>query len=82
MISKEDFLVEGLEEAEPAYSQFEGKMYAGTLPSSHDSRVGEMMFWLFEPDTQIVENSLVVWLNGGPGTSFECLTVLASLHLH
>ena len=28
----DDFLVNGLEEVEPAYASFEGKMYAGRLP--------------------------------------------------
>ena len=60
LMKKEDFLVRGLEEVEPAYGEFQGNMYAGTLPSSHDGRVGEMMFWLFEPDTQKVEESLTL----------------------
>jgi Serine carboxypeptidase len=69
----ESFRVLGLENIEPAYAQFDGKMYAGVLPITHSSPErtveGDMMFWLFEPEVQEVENTLVIWLNGGPGCS-------------
>jgi len=66
-----DFLVQGLEDIEPAFAQYPGKMYSGTLAVDHDDVVGEMMFWLFAPDEPAVENkkTLTVWLNGGPGCS-------------
>lgn len=68
-----DYLVKGMEKIQPAYAQFEGKMYAGLIPSSHGGRFGEMMFWLFKPHEQSVENTLTLWLNGGPGcSSFNC----------
>ena len=64
-----------LDRIEPAYEQFAGKVHAGTLPTNNhnDSRVGEMMFWLFEPETQAVANTITIWLTGGPGcSSFNC----------
>lgn len=67
-------VTEALAEVEPAYADFEGKMYAGFLPSDNGGdRVGQMMFWLFEPDVQMHEQTMVLWLNGGPGcSSFNC----------
>lgn len=78
-----DFLVEGLESVQPAYGKFEGDMFAGTMPVlepktqgddlASKRRVGEMMFWMFEPEEQSEEETLVLWLNGGPGcSSFNC----------
>jgi carboxypeptidase C (cathepsin A) len=67
-------VTDALAEVEPAYADFEGKMYAGFLPSDNGGdRTGQMMFWLFEPDVQMHEQTLVLWLNGGPGcSSFNC----------
>lgn len=59
-----------LEAVQPAYADFNGTMYAGTIPSNHDDRRGEMMFWLFEPETQAIPDTIVLWLNGGPGKPF------------
>ena len=79
-----DFLVTGLESVQPAYAKFEGDMYAGMLPvlepqiagddlATDKKTVGHMMFWMFEPKTQSAEDTIVVWLNGGPGcSSFNC----------
>ena len=65
------FLVTGLEEIEPAFATFKGKMYAGLIPfTSNDSdEEGEFMFWLFEPDHPEVTNTLSIYLSGGPGCS-------------
>jgi hypothetical protein len=68
-----DFLVTGLDEIEPAFADYPGKMYSGLLPVDHGNVVkGELMFWLFAPDEPIgVSNqkTLTTWLNGGPGCS-------------
>ena len=64
--TKDDLRITELGKIEPLYNQFDGEMYAGTLPTDHDDRRGEMMFWLFEPTTQAVPNTMVIWLNGGP----------------
>ena len=65
------FRVHGLEEIEPAFASFQGKMYAGLLPFhlEGDNKEGEFMFWLFEPDEVEVDNSLSIYLSGGPGCS-------------
>jgi hypothetical protein len=47
---KEEFLVVGLDEVEPAYASFKGEMYAGALPMDNKKRKGKLMFWLFVPD--------------------------------
>lgn len=73
MTTPEDFLVHGLEEVIPAYAEFQGQMFAGLLPMDNGDRHGKTMFWLFEPEEQLISKSLVIWLNGGPGcSSFNC----------
>lgn len=65
------FRVHGLEDIEPAFASFQGKMYAGLLPFHLDDnkQEGEFMFWLFEPDEIEVENALSIYLSGGPVSS-------------
>lgn len=56
-----DFLVTGLEEVEPNYAKFDGKMFAGLLPidiieqpgQEKDDKRGELMFWLFRPNKDL-----------------------------
>lgn len=72
-----EFRVDALDKIVPAYAKFDGKMFAGTLPMNNGKRTGETMFWLFEPRKQMVENSIVIWLNGGPVSS-EGSFILAS----
>ena len=89
-----DFLVEGLEEIEPAFQHFDGKMYAGRLPidlADEDSPDAEprgmFMFWLFQPTNASAMDTMTIWLNGGPGCSsflagimFECAPVTTPHH--
>jgi len=70
-----DFLVQGLDEIEPAFAKFPGKMYSGLLPVDHHNDdndapgsgagaaavKGELMFWLFAPDEPAsVENKKTI----------------------
>jgi len=59
-----DFLVEGLEEIEQAFADFDGAMYSGLLPMDNKNRHGELMFWLFAPNTPTIDKTLNAWSNG------------------
>lgn len=92
--TQDEFLVQGLEEVEPAYRDFNGTMYAGLLPIDVladedyiDPPRGEFMFWLFQPNNATAMDTLTIWLNGGPGCSsffagvlFECAPVTTPHH--
>lgn len=73
-LTPDDFLVVGLDKIEKAYAEFDGHMYAGMMSADHDDRIGlHTMFWLFKPTKQLISNTIVIWLNGGPGcSSFNC----------
>lgn len=66
--------MKGLEQVQAAYAEFDGRMYAGMLPADNGDRIDlQTMFWLFEPTTQEIPKSMILWLNGGPGcSSFNC----------
>ena len=72
----DDLLVTNLDKVVPVYGEFDGKMYAGSLPVDHTTsadedgkRTGNMFFWLFVPDAPSVPDTMVSWFNGGPGCS-------------
>ena len=64
-----EFRVSDLEEVEPAFKEFDGKMFAGFLPIDEDYQnhmeeaKAEMSFWFFAPSEK--KDTLTVWLNGG-----------------
>jgi len=60
--TKDDLLVRGLDEIEPAFGLFEGNMYAGRLPVKNGNREGQMMFWLFAPAHPSSPDSVQLWV--------------------
>jgi hypothetical protein len=64
---KEELLVKGLEEIEPAFAEFQGDMYAGTLPMDNhygvEERTGELMFWLFAAEEPAAKKTLTIWVS-------------------
>jgi carboxypeptidase C (cathepsin A) len=77
-LSPEAFAVKDLEAVAPAFGKFDGDMFAGLLPISRTSGTeqksaddvpegGALFFWLFEPNEPTDDDSVVIWINGGPG---------------
>lgn len=75
----EDFVVKGLIDVEPAFASFEGDMFAGVLPTEpandddQEADEGHLMFWYFDAEKPQVDDSLIVWFNGGPGEDDESI---------
>lgn len=71
-LNAKDFEVHGLGDIVEAFNDFDGKMYAGQMPTSRNKDEWEdskFMFWLFVPHTAAAKDTLTIWHNGGPGCS-------------
>lgn len=67
-----DYEVHGLGDIVDAFNDFDGRMYAGQMPTSRDESEWEeskFMFWLFKPHKPVASDTLTLWFNGGPGCS-------------
>lgn len=54
----------------PAVSFDIGESYAGLLPISDKSdETRELYFWFFPSENPAATEEVVIWLNGGPGSS-------------
>lgn len=75
-LTRDEYLVRGLDKLEPAFKLFDGSMYAGLIPTTSlselenvDDSPGKLMFWLFDPIKPSHDDTIVIWMNGGPGLS-------------
>lgn len=51
-----------------------GESYAGLLPISDKKNESRKLWFWFFPTTGAVKDEIVVWLNGGPGYVFTCIS--------
>ena len=74
--SKEEFVVDkaAIAKHEPAFDSFDGDIFAGHIPM-HQKRGsgkegdGELYFMMFDAAEKVYDDTIIVWLNGGPGCS-------------
>ena len=71
-LDAKDFEVHGLGRVEAAFDEFDGRMFAGQMPTSRieaEWEESKFMFWLFKPHNPVASDTLTLWFNGGPGCS-------------
>ena len=55
---------------EPAFNSFDGDIFAGHIPMrQRDGNDGELYFMMFDAAEKVHDDTIIVWLNGGPGCS-------------
>lgn len=55
---------------EPAFNSFDGDIFAGHIPMrQRDGTDGELYFMMFDATDKVHDDTIIVWLNGGPGCS-------------